>query len=73
MRTGTIISGIGIIMFIAGLVAFYSIQDTQDEFFRSIKHTGTFVGLMGIGVTVAGILLYLTYKSNPEQEHTFGL
>ena len=52
-------------MVIVGLVLFYSIQPNPDmePIFRSIKHTGTFVGLMGIGVTVAGILLYLINRN----------
>ena len=52
-------------MFVSGLVTFYSIQSTPelDPFIRTIKHGGTFVGLMGIGVTMAGILLYLINRS----------
>ncbi|MDX1596401.1 MAG: hypothetical protein R3327_05615 [Nitrosopumilaceae archaeon] len=73
MKIGSAIIGVGLIMFILGLVAFYSIDATpeSDEFLRTIKHTGTFVGLMGIGVTVAGILLYLINRGSPQQEQTF--
>ena len=51
----------GTIMFILGLVLFYSIDlgQTDDYFLRSIKNTGTFVGLAGMGVIVAGVLLVL--------------
>ena len=50
----------GIAMVVAGLV-FYSIPT---ESFLGIqldvlRHAGTFVGLMGIGVFIAGVLLYL--------------
>lgn len=60
-------------MFISGLILFYSIQDTPniDKFLRLVKHTGTFIGLMGIGVTVAGILLYLINRGQQTQQHTF--
>ncbi|MDH3617492.1 MAG: hypothetical protein OES14_02615 [Nitrosopumilus sp.] len=61
----------GIIMIISGLGLFYSIQNSPDldQLFRQIKHAGTFVGLMGIGVMMAGILLRLMEKEEvPIQE-----
>jgi hypothetical protein len=61
----------GIIMIISGLVLFYSIQNSADldQFLRQVKHGGTFVGLMGIGVMMAGILLRLMEKEEvPIQE-----
>lgn len=72
MKMGTAIIGAGIIMFFLGLILFYSIQDSpdMDNSIRTIKHTGTFIGLMGIGVTVAGILLYLINRgqsNTPDQ------
>ena len=72
MKMGTAIIGAGIIMFFLGLILFYSIQDSPDldNSIRIIKHIGTFIGLMGIGVTVAGILLYLINRgqsTTPEQ------
>ena len=73
MRMGTAIMGAGIVMFLVGLVLFYSIQDSPDtnNSIRTIKHAGTFIGLMGIGVTVAGILLYLINRGqSTTQEHT---
>ena len=33
------------------------------EILKFIKNMGTFVGLSGIGVTVAGILLYIIKKN----------
>jgi NADH:ubiquinone oxidoreductase subunit 2 (subunit N) len=61
----------GISMIIAGVALFYSIQNNPDldQLLRQVKHGGTFVGLMGIGVTVAGILLRLMEKEEvPIQE-----
>ena len=60
-------------MIITGAVAFYSIQSSPDvkPILRAIKHTGTFVGLMGIGVMVAGILLYLINRSQPRIQENF--
>ena len=51
----------GILMIVSGLVLFYSIQNNHDldQLLRQVKHAGTFVGLMGIGVMMAGILLRL--------------
>ena len=61
MKSEKIITYTGILLIILGLIAFYSIQVDYDseQYLKSIKHGGTFVGLIGIGVTVAGILLYL--------------
>ncbi len=73
MNIGKVIILVGIIMTASGLVAFYSIQPglSLDEEFRKIKHAGTFVGLMGIGVTIAGILLHIINRSQvPESQTT---
>ena len=48
-------------MFILGLLLFYLIDGS--EILKFIKNIGTFVGLSGIGVTLAGILLYLINKT----------
>jgi len=64
MRMGVGFMIIGICMFISGLVMFYSIEIGQKEqFLRIIKNTGTFIGLSGMGVTLAGILLHLINKN----------
>jgi len=64
MRIGKGFFVIGIIMFISGLVMFYSIEIGQkDQLLRAIKNTGTFIGLSGMGVTLAGILLHLINKN----------
>ncbi len=66
MKTGMINIIIGIVMFATGLVLFYSIELGQtDSVLRFIKNSGTFVGLSGMGVTLAGILLYLINKKEP--------
>ncbi len=71
MKTGFTLIIIGIIMFAMGLVIYYSIQSGQtDPVIRNIKYVGgTFVGLAGMGVTLAGILLYLISRNEaPIQE-----
>ena len=63
MRTGTPWMTIGVTMFILGLILFYSINPGDNENLENIKNTGTFVGLTGIGVAVAGILLFLINRN----------
>ena len=66
MKMGKGIIIIGIIMFGSGLILFYSIELGQtDPVLRFFKNTGTFVGLSGMGVTLAGILLHLLSKGEP--------
>ena len=65
MRTGIPWMIIGGSMFILGLILFYSISPENNVNLENIKNTGTFVGLTGIGVTVAGILLFLINR-NPQ-------
>ncbi len=65
---------IGIVMFAAGLVLYYSIELGQtDSVLRFIKNIGTFVGLSGMGVTLAGILLYLINKKEPPIKENFDI
>ena len=71
MKGESVIILTGIIMIFSGLVLFYSIQNNPDldQLLRQVKHGGTFVGLMGIGVMMAGILLRLMEKEEvPIQE-----
>jgi len=69
MKTGIPIIIIGLFMFIMGLVLFYAIEPV-DDIVRFIKNMGTFIGLSGMGVTLAGILLYLINRNEqPIQEN----
>ena len=72
MKMSIAIAVIGIGMFSFGLIMFYSIELGQtDPLLRFIKNTGTFVGISGMGVALAGILLYLINKNEPAiKEHS---
>ena len=63
MKTGKpwIIIGGG--MFILGMILFYLINPEGNKNLEFIKNMGTFVGLSGMGVTLAGILLYLINRN----------
>ena len=63
MKTGKpwIIIGVG--MFIVGLILFYLINPEENKNLGFIKNMGTFVGLSGMGVTLAGVLLYLINRN----------
>ena len=66
MKTNMVVIIVGAIMFAAGLVFFYTIELGQtDPVLRFIKNIGTFVGLCGMGVILAGILQYLIDKNEP--------
>ena len=66
MKMGKGIIVIGIVMFGIGLVMFYSIELGQtDPVLRLVKNVGTFMGLSGMGVTLAGILLHLLSRGEP--------
>jgi hypothetical protein len=72
MKTGILLIIIGIGMLSVGLVLFYSIELGQtDPGLRLIKNIGTFVGLSGMGVGLAGILLYLINKNEPPIKESF--
>ena len=65
---------VGIAMFCTGLIMFYSIEMGQtDSSLRLIKNTGTFIGLSGMGVTLAGILLYLINRNETPIVETFDM
>ncbi|MFQ5440381.1 MAG: hypothetical protein ACE5DL_02855 [Nitrosopumilaceae archaeon] len=51
----------GIIMIGSGFLLFYSIENVSnlDLLSKYTKHSGMFTGLLGIGVTIAGLLLRL--------------
>lgn len=61
MKSESIIIISGISMIVSGLILFYFIENNTnlDTLSRFVKHGGLFVGLLGIGVMIAGILLRL--------------
>ena len=66
MKMSVGIATIGILMFVSGLIMFYSVELGQtDTLLRFVKNAGTFVGISGMGVGLAGILLYLINKNEP--------
>ena len=72
MKMGIGLMMIGGIMFISGLIMYYSIELGQtDALLRFIKNSGTFIGLSGIGVTLAGILLYLINRNEAPMQEQF--
>jgi len=72
MKTGMPVIIIGIIMFAVGIVLFYSIElGKTDPVLRFIKNIGTFIGISGMGVTLAGILLYLISKNEPPIKESY--
>ena len=71
MKSESVIIISGIIMIIVGLILFYLIGFLVDldPLSQYLKHSGLFIGLIGIGATMAGILLYLISKEEvPIQE-----
>ena len=72
MKMGIGIIIVGISMFAVGLVMFYSIELGQkDSVLRLVKNIGTFIGLSGMGVTLAGILLYLINRNEPQLKENY--
>ena len=63
MKSGITLVIVGIFMFSVGLILFYFMEVTEDKILENIRNMGTFVGLSGMGVTLAGILLYLINKN----------
>ena len=63
MKTGMPWVLIGTSMFILGLILFYVINPNGNKDLENIKNLGTFVGLSGMGVTLAGVLLYLINRN----------
>ena len=68
MKSGITLVIVGIFMFSAGLILFYFIEVTEDKILENIRNMGTFVGLSGMGVTLAGILLYLINKKKEDMK-----
>jgi len=61
MKTSTTVLCAGIVMVAAGFIAFSVMQGqpSSEAGAQMIKHGGAFTGLLGIGASVAGILLYI--------------
>lgn len=73
MKSELVIILSGIIMVFSGFLLFYSMENSSnfDDISRYAKHGGIFLGLLGIGVTIAGILLRLMDREQPSiQENT---
>ena len=59
-------------MFIVGLIMFYSIKlGETDPSLRLVKNIGTFAGLIGMGVTVGGVILFLTSSNEPQIKENY--
>lgn len=73
MKLNSIIIVSGIALVVCGLILFYSIENISDlkPELRALKHFGTFAGLSGIGVVIAGILLKLTSRQQPSIQENF--
>jgi hypothetical protein len=73
MKTGKpwIIIGGG--MFILGLILFYLINPEENKNFEFIKNLGTFVGLSGMGVALAGVLLYLINRNEKPMKENYDI
>ena len=63
MKSGIPLAVIGTSMFIMGVILFYLINPEENKNLEFIKNIGTFVGLSGMGVTLAGILVYVLNKN----------
>ncbi|WP_299292280.1 hypothetical protein [Nitrosopumilus sp.] len=72
MNTRKIIIIVGICMFIVGLIMFYSIEVGEtDPNLRLVKNTGTFVGLIGMGATLGGVILFLISRNEPQIKENY--
>ena len=63
MKSGIPLIIIGTSMFILGLILFYGIPGKTENVLEFVKNMGTFVGLSGMGVTLAGIVLRLISRN----------
>lgn len=63
----------GTIMFLSGLVMFYPIEQNHAEpILGLVKNAGTFIGLSGVGVIIAGMLLLLIRRNTPPLQEGAG-
>jgi len=73
VKSGIPLAVIGTSMFIMGLILFYLINPEENKNLEFIKNIGTFVGLSGMGVTLAGILVYLLNKNEQPIKENFDI
>jgi len=73
VKSGIPLAIIGTSMFIMGLILFYLINPEENKNLEFIKNIGTFVGLSGMGVTLAGILVYLLNKNEQPIKENFDI
>jgi len=73
VKLNSVITILGVILIFCGVVLFYSLQNIPDldPELKALKHLGTFAGLSGIGVVIAGILLTLTSRQQTSVEENF--
>jgi Na+-driven multidrug efflux pump len=67
MKSESVIIFSGLIMVFSGFLLFYFIENSSnlDNVVKYTKHAGIYVGLLGIGVTIAGILLQIMGREQP--------
>jgi len=73
VKSNVVIIFSGVILIVGGSILFYSLQNSPnlDPALRVLKHWGTFAGLSGIGVIIAGILLTLTSRQQVQNQENF--
>lgn len=60
MKAGSATAAAGLAMVAAGLAMFFAGQSAPPSYAADVaRHGGTFVGLLGIGAVIAGLLLGL--------------
>ena len=65
LKISTAILGTGILMTIVGFIAFSAVQEQpSSDIVRIIKDGGAFTGLLGIGTSIGGTLLYIIDRYN---------
>ena len=74
MKTGKKVIVIGMIMFFVGFLLFYSIEQGQkDSTWRFTKNMGTFIGISGMGVMLAGIVIHIISRNEPPIKEDVGI
>lgn len=73
MKSESVIMISGIVMIFGGFILFNYFENMSnlDPLSRYTQHGGMFVGLIGIGVTIAGILLRLMRREESQIQENF--